>query len=200
MIPSKDGKGPDTYKKRTPEELKQIEALVKSAMGYVDLSATDPKGRKDDLAVINPSFNHAGMGVGGASAKPPLFDFDKNDILRGVEMLILLIVSALIIFFVAKPLLKYIATASPTYVTAGDGSGQMVLASGGGAMASGSSDGQVAALAGGLSPFVPTDDGRIDIARIEGQVKASSVKKVSEFVDRHPDESVAILRAWLHDN
>ena len=75
-----------------------------------------------------------------------------------------------------------------------------VLASGGGAMASGSSDGQVAALAGGLSPFVPTDDGRIDIARIEGQVKASSVKKVSEFVDRHPDESVAILRAWLHDN
>ena len=30
---------------------------------------------------------------------------------------------------------------------------------------------------------------RIDIARIEGQVKASAVKQVSDFVERHPDES-----------
>ena len=40
---------------------------------------------------------------------------------------------------------------------------------------------------------------RIDIARIEGQVKASSVKRVSEFVDNHPDQSVSILRTWLHE-
>jgi flagellar M-ring protein FliF len=42
-------------------------------------------------------------------------------------------------------------------------------------------------------------DQRIDIARIEGQVKASSVKRVSEFVDSHPEESVSILRSWLHE-
>jgi flagellar M-ring protein FliF len=30
-------------------------------------------------------------------------------------------------------------------------------------------------------------------------VKASSVKRVSEFVDNHPDESVSILRTWLHE-
>ncbi|HZW15351.1 MAG TPA: hypothetical protein VFF66_03745, partial [Brevundimonas sp.] len=45
----------------------------------------------------------------------------------------------------------------------------------------------------------PADDARIDIARIEGQVKASAVKQVSDFVDRHPDESVSILRSWLHE-
>ena len=39
---------------------------------------------------------------------------------------------------------------------------------------------------------------KIDIARIEGQVKASSVKRVAEFVDKHPEESVSILRTWLH--
>jgi flagellar M-ring protein FliF len=39
----------------------------------------------------------------------------------------------------------------------------------------------------------------IDIARIEGQVRASSVKKVADFVDKHPDESVSILRSWLHE-
>jgi flagellar M-ring protein FliF len=40
----------------------------------------------------------------------------------------------------------------------------------------------------------------IDIARIEGQVKASSVKKVADFVDTHPEESVSILRSWLHES
>jgi flagellar M-ring protein FliF len=42
-------------------------------------------------------------------------------------------------------------------------------------------------------------EGRLDIARIEGQVKASSVKQVAEFVEKHPDESVSILRSWLHE-
>jgi flagellar M-ring protein FliF len=48
----------------------------------------------------------------------------------------------------------------------------------------------------------PGSDGleaKIDIARIEGQVKASSVKRVAEFVDKHPDESVSIIRGWLHE-
>ena len=42
-------------------------------------------------------------------------------------------------------------------------------------------------------------ESRIDIARIEGQVKASSVKRVAEFVDSHPEESVSLLRTWLHE-
>jgi flagellar M-ring protein FliF len=41
---------------------------------------------------------------------------------------------------------------------------------------------------------------RIEIARIEGQVKASSVKRVAEFVESHPEESVAMLRTWLHQS
>ena len=46
----------------------------------------------------------------------------------------------------------------------------------------------------------PEIDSKIDIARIEGQVKASSVKRVAEFVDKHPEESVSILRGWLHES
>ena len=38
---------------------------------------------------------------------------------------------------------------------------------------------------------------KIDIARIEGQVKASSVKKVADFVQAHPDEAAGILRSWV---
>jgi flagellar M-ring protein FliF len=38
---------------------------------------------------------------------------------------------------------------------------------------------------------------KIDIARIEGQVKASSVKKVADFVQSHPDDAAGILRTWV---
>ena len=46
----------------------------------------------------------------------------------------------------------------------------------------------------------PSDmEQRLDIARIEGQVKASSVKKVADFVEKHPEESTSILRSWVHE-
>ena len=64
-----------------------------------------------------------------------------------------------------------------------------------GALAVAGHDGSGAAL-----PMAGEFDQRVDIARIEGQVKASSVKKVSEFVEKHPDESVSILRSWLHES
>ncbi len=49
-----------------------------------------------------------------------------------------------------------------------------------------------AALAG------PQRDNMIDISRIEGQVRESSVRKVGEVVAAHPEEAMAILRTWLH--
>ena len=41
-------------------------------------------------------------------------------------------------------------------------------------------------------------DAMIDLAKVEGRVKASSVKKVGEIVDKHPEQTVAIVRSWLH--
>ena len=38
----------------------------------------------------------------------------------------------------------------------------------------------------------------IDIDRVEGRVKASSVKKVGEIVEKHPDEALSILRNWMY--
>jgi flagellar M-ring protein FliF len=51
----------------------------------------------------------------------------------------------------------------------------------------------------GLALPAPDVDATIDIAKIEGQVRASSVKKVSEFVERHPEASISIIRNWLHE-
>ena len=40
----------------------------------------------------------------------------------------------------------------------------------------------------------------IDIAQIHGSVKKSSLRKVAELVDNHPDETIGILRTWMHEN
>ena len=39
----------------------------------------------------------------------------------------------------------------------------------------------------------------IDIAQIQGEVHAQSVKKVGELADKNPEEAVAIIRHWLHE-
>jgi flagellar M-ring protein FliF len=38
---------------------------------------------------------------------------------------------------------------------------------------------------------------KIDLARVDGQVRASSINKVAEVVRGHTDESVGILRNWI---
>lgn len=186
--PAANGGAP-TYAARTPAEIEQIKALVAAAVG---IDAT----RGDKIEVLNVRFNRDLAVVGGEEAASSLFNFTKNDIMRGVELLVLLITGLLLIFFVLRPLLK----------SAGGGVGggplQLAGAGAGGAGAVTSLQTTIMGGAGGVMPQLvgPSEmDQRLDIARIEGQVKASSVKKVADFVEKHPDESATILRSWVHE-
>ncbi|PZQ64586.1 MAG: flagellar M-ring protein FliF [Phenylobacterium zucineum] len=187
----KDGK-PGAYTPRSAEEMQRIEQLVRTAVGF-------NQERGDQVSVINVRFPSADDGE-GVVASSPLMGFDKNDIMRAVELAVLAVVGILMIFFVARPLL-------------GGGKGGKGGAGGGGSLVASSPqitrvmvtpDGQPMQIGADGSQLAlpgPADDpnARIDMARVDGQVRASAVKKVSEFVERHPDESVAILRTWLHE-
>jgi flagellar M-ring protein FliF len=187
--PAANGGAP-TYAARTPAEIEQIKTLVAAAVGI-------DEARGDKIEVLNTRFNRDLAVVGGEEAASPLLDFTKNDIMRGVELLVLLITGLLLIFFVLRPLLKSAAGGG------GAAGGQMQLAgAGGGGGGVTSLQTTIMGGAGGVMPQLapPSEmDQRLDIARIEGQVKASSVKKVAEFVEKHPDESTAILRSWVHE-
>jgi len=37
----------------------------------------------------------------------------------------------------------------------------------------------------------------VNMANIEGQMRASAIRKVSELAERHPEETVNIMRGWL---
>lgn len=171
-------KGKVTYAPRSADDMKRIESLVRSAVGF-------DAARQDQVTVVNVRFSHD-EDAEGVTAGNPLFGFDKNDMMRGGELLVLLIVAAMIVFFVARPLMKG---------ATGAGGGLQAMP-----MLTGSSPGtgtlQIEGAGGGAA--LASGEG-IDMTRIEGQVKASSVKQIAEFVDKHPDESVSILRSWLHE-
>ena len=178
-----DKKGKASYTPRSAEEMQRIQDLVRSAVGY-------NQTRGDQVTVVNVRFTHDDDAQ-GVSAGSPLLGFDKNDMMRGAELVILFVVGVLIIFFVARPLLKNTAGGMMPMLTSVMGGGG---GGGGGGQPMHSGGGDTLALPGGGG-----EEGRIDMAKIEGQVKVSSVKRVAEFVDKHPDESVSILRSWLHE-
>ncbi len=192
-VTGKNGeRGPSTP--RSAAEIANIDALVKAAIGY-----TNTPDRQDVVTVTNMAFQ-TDAAEGGTSAKPGLLSgFGKDDIMRGVEYLILLIVAAMTVFFVARPLFKTMNSGGGMLAMPMMG-GAPVAAGAGGAQLAGPVQASLAQATGGnqLTMAQPSE-GSLDIARIEGQVKASAVKQVSDFVDRHPDESVSILRSWLHD-
>ncbi len=177
-----DGK-PGAYTARAPEEMQRINDLVRAAVGF-------DGARGDQVVVTNVRFARDDAAAGGTTAANPLMGFDKNDVMRGVELLILGLVGALMIFFVARPLLKG--------ATGGAGAGVPALVPPSNALAAPTAalayevTGETLALPG------PDVENTLDIARIEGAVKASSVKKVAEFVEKHPEASVSTLRNWLN--
>ena len=179
---------PGEYAPRSEEEIARIEELVRTAVGF-------DEARGDQVTVVNMPFD-APAAAGGVEAGNPLTDFDKNDIMRAVELAILAIVALLIVFFVVRPLLKTAGGGG------GAGPGQTITR-----LVTTTADGQPVQIAvdpsTGQPLALPGPDAleqKIDIARIEGQVKASSVKRVADFVETHPDQSVAILRTWLHES
>ncbi|WP_082384852.1 flagellar basal-body MS-ring/collar protein FliF [Brevundimonas sp. AAP58] len=189
LTPAAEPGGEPTYAPRSAEEITQIEELVKAAMGF-------DEARGDQVRVTNVRFNRdALITAGGTDGGDPLFNFTRNDIMRGVELLVLLITGLLLIFFVLRPLIKS-ATGGGVPALAGAGAG------------AGAAGGQVpvtslqtTVVGGPMGQLAgPSEmEQRLDIARIEGQVKASSVKKVADFVEKHPEESASILRSWVHE-
>ncbi len=183
VTPPAGGEGEATYAPRSEEDMQRIQQLVRSAMGFNE-------GRGDQVEVVNVRFARPdGAAIGGTEASAGMFNFDQNDIMQMIQWLVLLIVGVLMVFFILRPLVKAASTGGGVPMIAGSSGGE---GGGGQALGGGTMSG---------APALPPSemDQRLDIARIEGQVKASSVRKVSEFVESHPDESTAILRSWVHE-
>lgn len=183
--------GSVVWRQRPQAEIDQIEALVRSAMGFVNQVG----GRQDTVTVTQMEFARADPLLGTSASSG--MSFSKSDIMRVAEIAVMFITALLVIFLVARPLVK---GAGGSAMPAG-----LALAGGGagGGGGGGRIEGAAAPMAlPGASPAAHAEHGAsdgIDISKIDGQVKASSVKKVASIVDSHPEESISILRTWLHE-
>ena len=49
----------------------------------------------------------------------------------------------------------------------------------------------------GAPPPLLEDESMVNIAQIEGQMRASSLRRIGELVEKHPEETLSIMRGWM---
>ena len=192
--PAADADGKTTYTPRSKEDMAQIEAIVRSATGF------DAK-RGDVIDVANMQFATDTDTAGTEGDKAGFMGFDKSDIIHLAETAVLGIVALLVMLLVVRPIMNRMLAANSNQPGAGAPAGQTLLgASSSPPALSAPTSGNVEAMGGGMENFddAGEDDALIDLDRVEGRVRASSVRKIGEIVEKHPSEAVSILRGWMY--
>lgn len=181
--------GTRTYEPLSEEALTQVSRLVKSAIGYNE-------ERGDVVEVVNMPFAQVieKFAEEEVVTEDIFMGLTKADLFKMGEMGVLVIVAILALLLVVRPLLNRALTATPAL--AGHGGGAGALPGGGSVPAIAGNQGQGGT--GQRSETLNEIDSMIDLDRVDGQVKTSALNKVSEIVDKHPDEAISILRSWLY--
>jgi flagellar M-ring protein FliF len=175
------------YKPRSPEEMQGLTKLVQSAVGY------DAK-RGDKVEVVNLRFTQGDAPVDEPTR--PLFGLTKNDYMRIAELVVMGMVAILILLMVVRPLMKRILESLPDAIASSKNLiSESLAAVQNPAMLPPGSSGIAGALG---APAGLSADAQIDMAQVEGRVRESTVKKVGEIVDKHPEEAVNIIRNWMY--
>lgn len=213
--------GEMTFEPFPQEKLDQLAALARSAVGY-------DANRGDTVEIANlPFADMMPEGMGGTTADSFL-GIGHQDLLRVAELIVLGVVAVLVLLLVVKPMIGRLLERGPAIagdaggILAGELAGQSgnlpvpAGAMGGGvalardgqghSMLSGSGGGAGGvAVAKETGISMPDGDEEspdleqlIDINRVDGRVRASSVRKIGEIVEKHPEEAVAIIRNWLY--
>jgi flagellar M-ring protein FliF len=116
-----------------------------------------------------------------------MFHFTMDDLMRGIELVVMTILGLLVLLFVVRPMVRRIVTPEEAQPVA----------------AIAAATGDAAALTGeggdGKALQSPTAQ-MIDIAQVQGQVHAQSVQKVGQLAQQNPQETVSIIRQWLHES
>ena len=178
--------GVKTAVKRSPENMELLANLVKGAIGY-------DADRGDQIEVIQMVFKDS---IGVEEQLDQFFGLDKNDLLRIVEIIVLGIVALLVILLVIRPLISRAFEANTAAATAAQAESERLLAD---------QAAEALALAGPGGLPAPSDmdvedefEELIDIDRVEGRIKASSMRKVGEIVEKHPEAALSIIRGWMY--
>ena len=176
-IYEKDAEGKMAYRSRTPEEMEKITVLVKSAVGY-------DADRGDVVEVENMRFVNMMPEVEKVQ-EILIMGFTKAELIRIAEGLGVAVVAILVILLVIRPLIN-----NAFDVSGQNNEGRLL----------GDNPDEDSLL---LSNFLNDDGGveeLVNLNKIDGRVKVSSLKKVNDIVEKNPDAAVNVIRSWLYQS
>ncbi len=179
--------GKPAWRERTPEELARIATLARSAIGYEEK-------RGDKVEVVQMRF--ASQDEAAAPAPRGLLGLplDRADLIRLVESGLIALVVMVGLLFVLRPLaVRLIKPLAPA------GMPDALSGPGGTAALPGAAAGADALAAPGAAALIGSDgeDGMVDVASVEGQLRASAIRRIAELVERYPEETLGIVRTWM---
>ena len=187
---NKNDKGELAYEARPKEEIDRIAALVRTAIGF------DAK-RGDQVEVVNLRLAEVPANpIVEASGFMSMFQFTKDDLMRGIELFVMGLLGLIALLLGVRPLVRKVLTAesgSAATHTAVAGTSAVAAAVAAAAKLPAPSPAEAAAALPNRAVEM------IEIAQVQGAVHAQSVEKVGELADNNPNETVAIVRSWLHE-
>ena len=176
---TKDDDGKYVYRPRTDEEMKKLADLVKSAVGF-------DGDRGDVVEVENMKFVSFEPEPEPVPV-PLIMGFTKDELMRVAEGVGVAIVAILVILLVIRPLINN------AFDLSGPQNGDTRLL--------GDNPEEDNLL---LSNFLNNDNDEVEelinMNKIDGRIKVSSLKKINDTVERNPDAAVNIIRSWLYQN
>jgi flagellar M-ring protein FliF len=193
MVDDADSVGADGKHVRQPRsapDLDRIATLVKSAIGF------DAK-RGDQVDVVSMHF--ADDETAAAVEPSGLFGFrlEKADLLHLAQTGLFGVVGLLALLFVLRPMVARLTTLGAGMAGLPPGGSQVALAGPGGGALLGNTPGAPPPRIGISATPLLEDESMVNLAQIEGQIRASSLRRVTELVDKHPDETLSIVRGWM---
>jgi flagellar M-ring protein FliF len=184
-VDTPDADGKHNWKPRERAELEQIERLTKSAIGFDDK-------RGDRLDVVSMPFVDVMEAV---DTTPPARPGKANgDLITFVQMIAFGIVGFGIIILTARSIFAVLNKPPPSLSLAGglNGHGEEVRNPVIGQRSAALGIDNKTAEAGRIAI-----DDTVAVSNIQGQMKASSIRKVVQLVDQHPDTTLGIIRGWI---
>ncbi len=122
--------------------------------------------------------------------------FTKDDIMRGIELAVMLLLALIVLLIVVRPMIRRIVGPNKAAAPAGALAGPAVA---GGVPGLPSGPNVVISTEPAVAQISTHTSQMIDIAQVQGQVHAQSVQKVGELAEKNPHETIAIIRSWLHE-
>jgi flagellar M-ring protein FliF len=188
-IYTKNAQGQMVYQPRSKEEIDRIAALVRSAIGF-------DAERGDQVEVVNLRFAESTPDpIEQPTGWMAKLNLTKNDVMRAADIGVMGLLGMLVLLIVVRPLVRRIVTPEE----AGKAGRTSVATALGVPEANSGPNYSVVKSEEKVAISNRTSE-MIDIAQVHGQVHAKSVQKVGELADQNPQETVAIIRSWLHEN